>query len=48
MNSMIYEQIVLGVVQVGSYIALFSPPNALGLFYLCNVLGFGVAVEDTF
>ena len=37
---------VLDVVQAGSYIALFSPPNALELFYLCKVLEFGVAVED--
>ena len=37
---------VLDVVQVGSYIALFSPHNALELFYLCKVLEFGVAVED--
>ena len=32
--------------QKGNIIALFSPTNALELFYLCKVIDFGVATED--
>ena len=37
---------VIQVVQPGNVIALFSPPNALELFYLCIVKESGVATED--
>ena len=37
---------VLQVLQKGNIIALFSPSNALELFYLCKVIDFGVATKD--
>ena len=37
---------VMEIIQNGSIIALFSPSNALELFYLCKVVDFGRASED--
>ena len=34
------------VAQPGNDIALFSPPNALELFYLCKVIESGIAEQD--
>ena len=37
---------VLVVIQKGSVIALFSPENAIELFYLCKVIDYGVATDE--
>jgi len=37
---------VLDVLQICSFIALYSPPSSFELFYLCKVLDFGTATED--
>ena len=39
---------VVQVVQPGNVIALFSPPNALELFYLCKVVESGIAKQDIY
>ena len=39
---------VIQVVKPGSVVALFSPPNALELFYLCKILESGIATEDLY
>ena len=40
------SETVVPVVKPGNVIALFSPPNALELFYLCKVEFSGIATED--
>ena len=42
---------ILGLLERGKCIALFSPPSSSELFYLCKVLDYGVApetFEDTY
>ena len=39
---------VFEAVEVGSTVAVYSPPNASKLFYLCKVMDKGVAKQDLF
>ena len=39
---------VTEVVKAGNVMALFSPSNALELFYLCKVINSGTATEDMY
>ena len=40
------SDVVVQVAQPGNDIALFSPPNALELFYLCKIIESGIAEQD--